>query len=216
MERFAPAAIVFDMDGLLVDSEPLWCRVEQAFVAARGGVLTEEEAATYVGRGIPWVLEHMRGRFGFAIDPVADLEAIVDAFVARASELALKPGARALLDRLSGRVPVALASSSVRRLVDASLRATGVASYFGAIASGDEVAALKPAPDLFLLAAARLGVDPARCLVLEDSPSGVLGARRAGMAVIAVPELAPGDRFSEASLVVGSLDEASARIELAS
>ncbi len=111
-------------------------------------------------------------------------------------------------------MPIGLASSSVRRLVHASLDAVGVLHFFDAVATGDEVARLKPAPDVFLLAADRLGVGPARCVVLEDSPSGVLGAKNAGMTVIAVPEAAPGDRFGAADAVVGDLFEAARRLAL--
>jgi sugar-phosphatase len=214
--RLTPRALLFDMDGLLVDSEPLWYRVEAAFAAARGGVWTEALARECVGCGIPSTLARMRDALGVAIDPVADETAIVDAFVARAAELSPKPGSRELLLAARGRVRLALASSSPARLIRATLDALGLGAAFDAVVSGDAVARPKPAPEIFLRAAGELGVAPSSCVVLEDSLAGCRAGRDAGAYVIAVPEGdARGRGYEEvADAIVADLFEARARLDL--
>jgi len=187
-------AIVFDMDGLLVDSEPLWAAVEGDFARVRGAEFTAEHAASCVGRGLANTLRFMNATFGFAVDLERDARDIVDRFLSRARELVLMPGALALLDAAAAeRVPVALGSSSDRRLVKAVVAAVGVADRFASVVAGDDVPRTKPAPDIFLECALDLGVEPAGCVVLEDSVAGVLAGRAAAMKVIAVPERYPGD-----------------------
>jgi mannitol-1-/sugar-/sorbitol-6-/2-deoxyglucose-6-phosphatase len=188
MPVLPPDALILDMDGLLVDSEPLWFQVERAFCRARGFDWTEELAATCVGRGLAATLSAMGERFGFPVEQDRDGAAVVDAFIASVAALALKRGALELLDAAGGRLPAALASSSPRRLIEAVLDRFALRSRFAAVVSGDDVTHLKPAPDIFLRAAAELGVPPARCAVLEDSLAGATAGRRAGMIVVAVPE----------------------------
>jgi HAD superfamily hydrolase (TIGR01509 family) len=186
------AAILFDMDGLMVDSEPLWFEVERDFACARGGDFTPELARECVGRGLANTLAVMHRTCGFPVDPVRDAADLVDRFIARVGELALKPGFLELFDEARSRgVPRALASSSARRLVEATLDRFAVRPHFDAVVSGDDVTHPKPAPDIFLEAARRLGVAPHACVVLEDSLSGVRAARAAGIPVIAVPESHP-------------------------
>lgn len=206
-------ALLFDMDGLLVDSEPLWYRVESAFARARGGDFTPELARTCVGRGMTHTLTVLRDRLGLAVDVERDAAVIVDDFVARVGELSLKPGAAELLaeaERLG--LPRAVGSSSARRLVEAVLASVGVRTRFDAVVTGDCVAHPKPAPDIFLEAARRLGVAPASCVVLEDSLSGVRSGRAAGMRVIAVPEGDPAPFEGEADAVVLDLHQARAQL----
>lgn len=186
--RFAPRALIFDMDGLMVDSEPLWFRVERDFAAARGGAWTEELAAPCVGRGMRNTLFSMRDAFVFDLDPERDAAELIDRFIVRIPELELKRGCAAMLDAAQGNTRVALASSSPARLIDEVLARFGIAPRFDAVVSGEAVAHPKPAPDIFLEAARRLGVAPEHCLVLEDSLAGVTAGHAAGMAVIAVPE----------------------------
>jgi HAD superfamily hydrolase (TIGR01509 family) len=202
-------ALVFDMDGLMVDSEPLWFDVERRFARQRGGDWTEELAHACVGRGIANTLRTMRDDLGLPIDLEQDAAAVVAAFVARVGELALKSGCEELLEDARGRgVPCALASSSARRLVNATLDRFAMQRRFDAVVSGDDVARVKPAPDIFLEAARLLAVDAADCVVLEDSMAGVEGARAAGMRVIAVPEHDPSRFAAAADAVVRDLHEA--------
>jgi beta-phosphoglucomutase-like phosphatase (HAD superfamily) len=204
------SALVFDMDGLLVDSEPLWAAVEAEFARARGGDFTREMAARCVGKGLANTLRVMSDAFGFPIDLERDAADIIDRFVARAGTLALKPGATELVHAASAVVPVALGSSSSRRLVRAVLDAVGMPATFGVVVTGDDVDRAKPAPDIFLACSRQLGAEPAGCVVLEDSLAGVRAGRAAGMRVIAVPEGAANRREIEehADAVVADLFEA--------
>jgi HAD superfamily hydrolase (TIGR01509 family) len=176
------------MDGLMVDSEPVWYRVERTFAAARGGDWTPELSHQCIGRGTPYTLRRMSDTFGFDVDIARDAAEIKEAFLAHVAELVLKPGCLELLDEARGRVPLAVASSSPRRLIDAVLGRLDIARRFKAVVSGEDVAAAKPAPDIFLRAAAALGVEPERCAVFEDSLAGATAGRVAGMFVVAVPE----------------------------
>ena len=217
MAQIDAGAIIFDMDGLLVDSEPLWAEVEADFARTRGGEFTRELARRCVGQGLANTLRVMRDAFGFHVDIERDSAEIIDRFVARARDLALKPGALELLNEVDGVVPVALGSSSSRRLVVSVLDAVGLSSRFGVVVTGDDVEHPKPAPDIFVKCARELGVMPARCLVLEDSLAGVRAGRAAGMRVIAVPEGDPHGRGFEdhADAVVADLFEARRLISLA-
>jgi beta-phosphoglucomutase-like phosphatase (HAD superfamily) len=181
-------ALLLDMDGLLIDSEPLWFEIERAFCRARGFDWTAEHAAACIGRGLQNTVAVMGQRFGFDVDPARDSAALVGGVIARVGEMRLKPGASELLAGARGRFALALASSSPRHLVHAIVDRFDLRSELRAIVTGDDVARHKPAPDIFLRAAAELGVPPARCAVLEDSLAGVTAGRAAGMTVIAVPE----------------------------
>lgn len=198
------------MDGLLVDSEPLWFEIERQFAAARGGGWTQAHAAACVGKGMAATLATMHELFGFAVDLERDRTEIVDRFVARAREIAPKPGALELLREAAPRLPLALASSSPRRLVDAVLSALDLGRWFEAVVSGETVAHPKPAPDIFVVAAGQLGVPIARCAVLEDSLAGATAGRAAGAFVVAVPEGDASGRGFEAvaDAVVADLVEA--------
>jgi sugar-phosphatase len=215
MELMIPCrALLFDMDGLMVDSEPLWFDVGRAFARARGGEWTEDRAHACVGRGLANTLRVMHETLGIPVHLEADAAAMVDLFLSRVSELELKPGFADLLDAArSAGIPRALASSSARRLVEATLARFGVRDRFDAVVSGDCVAHPKPAPDIFLEAARRLSVPPARCVVLEDSLAGIRAARAAGMRVIAVPEHPGTDEMRAlADAVVSDLGAARARL----
>lgn len=186
---FAPKAILFDMDGLLVDSEPVWHRAESAVMQAWGAPWTEEHARACTGRGLPETIRLMAEIAGKPLDFERDLEMLVGAFLARAVSVHEKPGARALVEATQrARIASAVASSSPRRVVTKMLTSLELASFFSLLVTGDDVVKKKPEPDIFLLAAQRLGVAPADCLVIEDSVAGATAGRRAGMMVIAVPD----------------------------
>lgn len=210
-KTFAPAALVLDMDGLMVDSEPLWFEVERAFAADRGGVWSLAHAHAAVGRGLATTLLMMNEAFGLPVDIARDTALIQDAFVDRVGELALKPGCLELIDAATAAsMPLAVASSSPLRLIRAVLERFAITARFQAIISGESVPCPKPAPDIFLRTAALLGVEPARCAVLEDSLAGVTAGRAAGMFVVAVPEGPPEGRGFEAvsDVIVKDLFEA--------
>lgn len=212
--RFAPRALVFDMDGLLVDSEPLWHEIEKAFIAARGGVWTYELAMQCTGLGIGPAIRLMGQTCGFDVDEDRDVAEMEDRLVARIDEISLKPGALRFLNEARGRLPVGLASSSTRKIIDAVLRTFDLRDHFQVTVSGREVPRAKPFPDVYLRAAELLGVDPASCVAFEDSRNGCRAARSAGVKVIAVPEHDVAGFELLADAVVGSLDEARLLVEL--
>ncbi len=188
IEKFSPEALVLDMDGLMVDSEPLWFLVERDFAAQRGGEWTHELSARCVGRGTPYTLRTMSEVFGFTVDVGHDTREITRAFVRRVGELQLKPGCRELLDEVEGKIPLAVASSSPRKLIQSVLDVFGLTRRFGVVVSGEEVLSPKPAPDIFKRAATDLGIPATACAVFEDSLAGATAGRAAGMFVVAVPE----------------------------
>lgn len=186
------------MDGLLIDSEPLWFEVARSFVNDRSGhVLTAEHGRACVGKGIASSLGFLRETFGIDVDIARDTRELVDRFIDRIGGLSLKPGAADLLAAARGRLPLALASSSSPRLISAALAHFEIAPFFDAVISGESVPRTKPAPDIFLRAASDLGVPAAACVVLEDSLPGVTAGRAAGMIVLAVPEGPPDGRGFE-------------------
>jgi beta-phosphoglucomutase-like phosphatase (HAD superfamily) len=157
----------------------------------------------------------MHASFGLPIDRKSHEAEIVDRFLSRAHTIAIKAGCLELLAAGRGVIPMAAASSSVGRLVRGVLEGLGLAPSFHAIVSGDDVANPKPAPDIFLEAARRLGVAPAGCVVLEDSLAGATAAHAAGMPVIAIPERATPGIERVATIIVTDLHEARRNLVLA-
>jgi HAD superfamily hydrolase (TIGR01509 family) len=178
--------IVFDCDGVLVDSEELSWRAWRTVAGRHGVAISDEDVARLTGRTVAECHAALADR-----GPLPTIEAFSEE-LAEVMHAQLEAHLQAFedavdaLDALAGRVPMAVASSSYRDRLDLSLRATGLADHFDASVAGDEVAHGKPAPDLFVEAASRLGVDPADCLAVEDSPPGVASAVAAGMTVVAV------------------------------
>ena len=205
------AAVLWDMDGLLVDSEPIWTVAETELAAQLGGRWDEAVKAAVVGTRLEVAVPTILRGYGVPDTP-AQVAETSDWLLARMVELfrgqpPLLPGARELLADLRGRgVPVALVSSSYRVLVDAVL--DGGVGPFDLTVAGDEVAHGKPHPEPYLRAAQALGVPPTSCVVLEDSPAGVASGEAAGCAVVAVPSV-PGVAFGPGRrrLVVRSLIE---------
>ena len=186
-------AVLWDMDGLLVDTEPLWTRAEQELAGSFGQGFTAEMKAAVVGTRLDLAVPGMLRMLGAPADEAQVartqqrlLDRMVELFT---EDLPPKPGAAELLAALHREgVPQALVSSSYRVLVDGVL-ATGLGPFAVTVA-GDEVRDAKPHPEPYLTAAAALGVRPERCVVLEDSPAGIASGEAAGAAVVAVPHAA--------------------------
>src|SRR6185369_13233570 len=182
-------AVIFDLDGVIVDSEIWWDEVRRDFARAHGRDWTLEDRAAVMGANSRQWSETMRSRLSLDLDAETIEAAVVDGMVERyAGEGAPAiDGAIDAVRRIAARWPTALASSSHRRAIEAALDATGLADAFRVVVSSDEVAHGKPAPDVFLEAARRLGADPAATLVIEDSINGLRAGRAAGMTTVLVP-----------------------------
>jgi HAD superfamily hydrolase (TIGR01509 family) len=199
---------VFDMDGLLVDSEALWAEAERELFARHGHPDAEIDAAATHGRSIADTIDVYTRHLG-PVDPV-ELEAELLDLVRVHYEAGppLMAGARSLLERLAGRLPLAIASNSNAWLVRLALDGTGLLDVFGSVVSGVDVERAKPHPDVYLTACRELGVAPSSAIAFEDSPAGVRAAVAAGLTVVGVPERAGVDLAADgATLVLASLEE---------
>ena len=202
-------AVVFDLDGLLLDSEQLWDEAREELAGERGGHWHPEAQRDMMGMSSPEWSAYMHDRIGLREPPDEINRLVVERMLALYDEsLPLLPGAVDAVERLAGRWPLGLASSSNRPLIDRVLEHAGLARWFRVTVSSEEVARGKPAPDVYLEAARRLDVDPADAAAVEDSHNGIRAARAAGMAVIAIPNphFPPGEEaLAEADLVLDSL-----------
>jgi HAD superfamily hydrolase (TIGR01509 family) len=183
-----PAAVMFDLDGVLVDSEQLWNEAKEALVREAGGRWREDAPRAMMGMSSPEWSAYLRDELG--VD--RDLQEINRDVVGRMerlyrAKLPLLPGAQEAVRALQPRWPLGLASSSNREIIDLVLEVSGLADAFAATVSSEQVERGKPAPDVYLEAARRVGVEPSRCVAIEDSSNGLRAAAAAGMAVIAVP-----------------------------
>jgi HAD superfamily hydrolase (TIGR01509 family) len=191
-----PAAIIFDLDGVLLDSEQRWNEAKEALVREAGGTWLEEAPEVMMGMSSPEWSAYLRDDLGVQ----RDLDAINDDVVRRMHEsyedgLPLLPGALETVRALAARWPLGLASSSNREIIDVFLERSGVGDLFGATVSSEQVERGKPAPDVYVETARRLGVDPRACVAIEDSANGLRAAHAAGMPVVAAPNphYPPGD-----------------------
>ena len=204
-------AVVFDLDGVLLDSEQVWDEVREALARERGGRWHERAQRDMMGMSSTEWSRYMHDVIGLREPP----EEISAEAVRRMGEryrdgVPLLPGAVEAVERLAARWPLGLASSSNRPLIDLALEVSGLAPFFRATVSSEEVPRGKPAPDVFLETARRLGVAPERCAVVEDSANGILAGRAAEMFVVAIPNphFPPGEEaLAETDVVLGSLDE---------
>ena len=189
-----PQAVIFDMDGLMLDTEPLAARAWDEAAAAVGARFDPALARRMIWYNFHDCEAMLRAECagGYPVDAILSRwHALYDAIVAR-DGLAMKPGVHELIDWLDARGIVrAVATSTRRDRAHAKLTRTALLSRFAALVGGDEIAHGKPAPDIYLEAARRLGAAPPRCVVLEDSEPGVRGALAAGMMPIMVPDLLP-------------------------
>lgn len=201
------AAVVFDLDGLLVHTERQWLRAKTILFERHASRLTEADRSAVFGWGDLQTATYFAGRLGLPDDRIPALR---EEYIGIVGELIdggveLTDGATELIEHLHGRVPLGLASNTRRTLVDRILAQTPFGDGFGAIATGDEVAP-KPAPDVYRLACGRLGVEPRHAVAVEDSPAGVQAAQAAGLRCVGVPSDAA-HPLPQADHVVGSLTE---------
>ena len=204
-------AVVFDLDGVLLDSEELWDEVREGLARERGGRWHEGAQADMMGMSSREWSVYMHERIGLPEPPVEINAEVVRRMLERyGTELPLIPGAVEAVEGLASRWALGLASSSNRELIDAALDAAGLARCFRATVSSEEVSRGKPAPDVYLEAARRLAVAPERCAAVEDSRNGIRSAKAAGMRVVAIPNprFPPGDdALADADVLLGSIAE---------
>lgn len=217
--NFCPQAIIFDMDGLLVDSEPVWALAEGALLNERGKQWDIEIQRPLIGMRMRDFLVGIRSGYGLS-DTVDELVAELISRMTKLvpTQVVPRPGAPELLDYLLARgIPCAIASSSPMPIIDAVVTSQGWDRFFQTHVCGDDVTHGKPAPDIYLEAARRIGIAPEACLALEDSPNGSRSAVAAGMVTIAVPDLSHTSHAAFEAItpyVFDSLHEVRAALEL--
>ena len=204
-------AVVFDLDGVLVDSEPVWEQVRRGLVAERGGHWAPDAQRKIMGMSTPEWAKYLSGDLGVGLPPDEVAKAVIDRMVARYTEhVPFMPGAVDTVRRFAARWPLGLASSSPPALIETVLESGNLRSCFSVVMSTEQVAHGKPAPDIYLAVAAGLGYPPPDCAAVEDSSNGLRSAAGAGLKVIAVPQpqYPPDpDALAQASLVLSSLGE---------
>ena len=212
-------AVVFDLDGVLVDSEHVWDGVREELARERGGRWHERAQADMMGMSSTEWSRYMRDVIGLSGSPAEINAEVVRRMEARYAEhLPLIEGATEAVARLAGSFRLALASSSNRTIIDAVLARAELAELFDVTVSSEEVSRGKPAPDVFLEAARRLGIPPERCAAIEDSANGIRAAHAAGMRLIAIPNRRyppPVEALALAGVILESLTElTSATVDL--
>jgi HAD superfamily hydrolase (TIGR01509 family) len=204
-------AVVLDMDGVLIEGEEVWDAVREGLVRERGGHWAPEATVAMMGMSSPEWSRYMAEELAVPMEPAAISAETVRRVAARYTEaLPLMDGAVEVVRELAGHWPLGLASSANRPIIELVLDRAGLAGCFRATVSSEEVARGKPAPDVYLEAAARLGVAPQRCAAVEDSASGLRAAAAAGMWVVAVPNRRyppPPELVQAADLVLADLRE---------
>ena len=181
-------AVVFDLDGVIVDSEPVWEQVRRQVVAEHGGRWAPDAQQRIMGMSTGEWARYLSRDLGVGLPPETVAATVIDGMRARYREgVPLMPGAAEAVRALAGRWPLGLASSSPPALIDAVLDGAGLRECFTVALSTERVQRGKPAPDIYLAVTARLGRRPGRCAAVEDSTNGLLSAAAAGLQVIAVP-----------------------------
>lgn len=206
-----PAAVVFDLDGVLIESEQVWDEAREQLVCERGGTWDDSATTDMMGMSSTEWSSYMHDRLGVPMTPDEINDDVVRRVAAKYEEhLPLLPHAVETVRELGERWPLGVASSSNRPIIDLVLERAGLRACFAAVVSSEEVANGKPAPDVYLAAARELGVDPAECAAIEDSTNGIKSAVAARMRTIAVPnrQFRPDDDvLASAAVVVSSLAE---------
>jgi HAD superfamily hydrolase (TIGR01509 family) len=204
------AAVIFDLDGVLVDSEQVWDGVREELARERGGRWHPGAQRAMMGMSSPEWSVYMHDEIGLRETPEEINRLVVERMLERyAQGPPWIAGALEAVRELAARFRLGLASSSNRELIDAVLAAGAIGGLFAASVSSEEVARGKPAPDVYLEAARRLSVEPAACVAIEDSHNGIRSAKAAGMACIAIPNahFPPGDSLGLADLVLDTIGE---------
>jgi HAD superfamily hydrolase (TIGR01509 family) len=206
-----PQAVLFDLDGVIVDSESAWAGAKHDLVDEAGGSWKPDATRAMLGMSSPEWSRYLRDELGVPMS-VEEINAAVVATLERQyrEALPLIPGAVDAVRRIADGWRLGLASSSNREIIDLVLEHAGLTGAFAVTVSSEEVARGKPAPDVYLEAARRLGADPARCVAIEDSSNGLRSAAAAGTAVVAIPnrEFPPDpDALALADAVLGSIEE---------
>lgn len=206
-------AVIFDLDGVIVDSEPVWEQVRRRYVAEHGGQWQPDSQRRLMGMSTGEWAQYLSAELGVARTPDQVARDVIDEMSRRYAErMPLISGADQVVRELAGGWRLGLASSSPQRLIEAALAAAGLTDVFEVTLSTEQTPRGKPAPDVYLTVARRLGVDPERCVAIEDSSNGVRSAAAAGMRVVAVPHagypLDP-DAQARAALILSSVTDVS-------
>jgi HAD superfamily hydrolase (TIGR01509 family) len=185
----AVAAVIFDMDGLLIDTERIWEAARERIAREAGGSWPADAQTRMMGMSTPEWTQWMHDELGLPLTPEQIRDAVLERLERGYRErVPFMPGARDAVARMAARWPLGVASSSPRRLLEVVLAETGLEPHFAAFVSSEEVERGKPAPDVWLEASSRLEADPDRCVAVEDSTAGIRSAHAAGLAVVVVPD----------------------------
>ncbi len=204
-------AIIFDMDGLLVDSEPYWDNARSIMAAESGVKWNEDDHKAVMGVSTPEWVNYMIERLGLKLPPKSVEERIIGTMAGLYNQrIPFLPGAVEVVSSAAKHFTTALASGSPRSLIDTVTNSPALKGKFDLILSGDQFARGKPAPDIYLGAAEQLNLKPSQCACIEDSGSGILAGHSAGMKVIAVPDARfppAAEHLARASIVLNSLKQ---------
>jgi HAD superfamily hydrolase (TIGR01509 family) len=202
-------AVVFDLDGVLVDSEPVWEQVRRGLVAERGGHWAPDAQRRIMGMSTPEWARYLSEDLGVGLPPEQVATEVIDRMAARYRQhVPLMDGAVDAVHRIAARWPLAVASSAPATLIETVLESAGLRSCFTVVMSTEQVAHGKPAPDIYLAVTAALGCPPPECAAVEDSSNGLRSAAAAGLRVVAIPQprYPPDpDALAQASLVLPGL-----------
>jgi HAD superfamily hydrolase (TIGR01509 family) len=213
------AAVIFDLDGVLLDSEQVWNAAKKELVEERGGEWRDQAPRDMMGMSSPEWSAYLRDELGVPMEVEEISAEVVNRLEHIYRErLPLHDGAREAVEQAASRWPLGLASSSNREIIELFLDLSGLRQLFAATVSSEEVEHGKPAPDVYLETARRMGVDPERCAAVEDSENGIRSAKAARMYVVALPnEVYPPaeDALAQADAVIGSLRELQSTLEAA-